>query len=138
MNIEFNPIAEYVDHIYSQGDLCDPNLLENFIEAHEVDEYALVASHFEDHDYESHIVEYILGEGETNNPELLDGMFPMFTRVFRSSERNMNFLVIHVPLFTFGDATHLAEFCQVNNLVLYFDDFSWWGKEYTKVIICGK
>jgi len=138
MNIEFNPIAAYVDHIYSQVGLCDPNLLENFIETHQVDEYALVASHFEDHDYESHIVEYILGEGQTKNPELLDGMFPMFTRVFRSSERNMNFIVFHVPLFTLGDATHLAEFCETNDLGLDVHEDSWWGKEYTKVIICEK
>ena len=129
MELKFNPIHEYIYHMYSQGNNCNPILLEHFIEDYNIKEYAICDNP------EKSIVEVLTGEESTSDLDFLTSEELNFVRYFRSFN-NTTYFVFHSSFFTYGTAIQLMEFCQENPLTLYFNDTSWWGKEYTLVIIC--
>jgi len=103
--------------------------LEHFIEDHNINEYAICENPKKD------VVEVLTGEEGILDLDFLVSEELNFARYFRSFNTTTYF-VFHSLLFTYGTAIQLIEFCQENHLTLYFNDTSWWGKEYTLVIIC--
>lgn len=86
MELKFNPIYEYIDYIYSQGNTYSPIFLEHFIEDHNIKEYAICDNP------EKNIVEVLTGEEGTLDLDFLMSEEINFARYFRSFNNTTYFV----------------------------------------------